>query len=107
MKIGELARRTGVSIRTLHYYDEIGLLSQSLHSAAGHHKYDVRQRCGGTVKAVRSRRSNAASGSIHRCAAPVLQSSCLKPESSRRVRTQENISRTFRWSSWGFPDHPG
>jgi DNA-binding transcriptional MerR regulator len=41
MKIGELARRTGVSVRTLHYYDEIGLLSPSLHSAAGHRIYAV------------------------------------------------------------------
>jgi len=41
MKVGELARRTGVSIRTLHYYDEIGLLSPSLHTAAGHRVYGV------------------------------------------------------------------
>ena len=26
MKIGEVARRAGVSVRTLHHYDEIGLL---------------------------------------------------------------------------------
>jgi len=43
MKIGELARRTGVSIRTLHYYDEIGLLSPTHHSAAGHRIYGVRE----------------------------------------------------------------
>jgi DNA-binding transcriptional MerR regulator len=43
MKIGELARRTGVSVRTLHYYDEIGLLSPSLHSTAGHRIYGVRE----------------------------------------------------------------
>jgi DNA-binding transcriptional MerR regulator len=43
MKIGELARRTGVSIRTLHYYDEIGLLSASRHSTAGHRIYGVRE----------------------------------------------------------------
>jgi DNA-binding transcriptional MerR regulator len=41
MKIGELAQRAGVSIRTLHYYDEIGLLSPSHHSTAGHRIYDV------------------------------------------------------------------
>ena len=28
-KVGELATQTGVSVRTLHYYDEIGLLSPS------------------------------------------------------------------------------
>jgi MerR family transcriptional regulator, thiopeptide resistance regulator len=27
MKVGELAKQTGISVRTLHYYDEIGLLS--------------------------------------------------------------------------------
>lgn len=29
LKVGELAKQTGVSVRTLHYYDEIGLLSPS------------------------------------------------------------------------------
>lgn len=29
MKVGELAKETGISVRTLHYYDEIGLLSPS------------------------------------------------------------------------------
>jgi DNA-binding transcriptional MerR regulator len=29
MKVGELAKQTGISVRTLHYYDEIGLLSPS------------------------------------------------------------------------------
>ena len=38
-RVGELAWRTGVSVRTLHYYDEIGLLSPSQHSAAGHRLY--------------------------------------------------------------------
>ena len=30
MKIGELSKQTGLSIRTLHYYDEIGLLIELL-----------------------------------------------------------------------------
>jgi MerR family transcriptional regulator, thiopeptide resistance regulator len=38
-KVGELARRTGVSVRTLHYYDEIGLLAPSHHTAAGYRLY--------------------------------------------------------------------
>ena len=38
-KVGEVARRTGISIRTLHYYDEIGLVSPSQHSNAGHRIY--------------------------------------------------------------------
>ncbi|HEX8618407.1 MAG TPA: MerR family transcriptional regulator [Thermoanaerobaculia bacterium] len=38
-KIGDLAQRTGVSIRTLHHYDEIGLLSPSHRTPAGHRLY--------------------------------------------------------------------
>ncbi len=33
LKVGELARRTGLTIRTLHHYDEIGLLKPSFHTA--------------------------------------------------------------------------
>lgn len=39
MKVGELARRTGVTVRTLHYYDELGLLSPSRRSEAGYRLY--------------------------------------------------------------------
>lgn len=39
LKVGELARRTGLTIRTLHHYDEIGLLRPSLHSEAGYRLY--------------------------------------------------------------------
>jgi DNA-binding transcriptional MerR regulator len=38
-KVGELAGRTGLSVRTLHYYDEIGLLSPSRRTEAGHRLY--------------------------------------------------------------------
>jgi DNA-binding transcriptional MerR regulator len=40
MKIGELARRGGVSIRALHHYDAIGLLQPSRHTPSGHRLYD-------------------------------------------------------------------
>ena len=43
-KVGELAKRTGVSVRTLHYYDEIGLLTPSHHSEAGYRLYDGERR---------------------------------------------------------------
>jgi MerR family transcriptional regulator, thiopeptide resistance regulator len=39
LKVGELARRTGVTVRTLHHYDEIGLLNPSLHTDSGHRLY--------------------------------------------------------------------
>lgn len=39
LKVGELANRTGITVRTLHHYDEIGLLTPSHHSGAGHRLY--------------------------------------------------------------------
>jgi DNA-binding transcriptional MerR regulator len=39
LKVGELARRTGLTIRTLHHYDEIALLKPSLHTESGHRLY--------------------------------------------------------------------
>jgi MerR family transcriptional regulator, thiopeptide resistance regulator len=42
LKVGELARRTGLTVRTLHHYDEIGLLAPSARSDAGYRLYDGR-----------------------------------------------------------------
>lgn len=39
LKVGDLARRSGVSVRTLHYYEEIGLLAPSQHTPTGHRLY--------------------------------------------------------------------
>jgi DNA-binding transcriptional MerR regulator len=39
MRVGELAKRTGLTVRTLHHYDEIGLLSPSARTEAGHRLY--------------------------------------------------------------------
>src|SRR6478736_3749690 len=39
LRVGELARRTGLTVRTLHHYDAIGLLRPSLHTAAGYRLY--------------------------------------------------------------------
>jgi DNA-binding transcriptional MerR regulator len=39
MQIGELAERTGLSIRTLRHYDEIGLLRPSARSEGGFRLY--------------------------------------------------------------------
>lgn len=38
-KVGELASRTGMSVRALHHYDEIGLLTPSLRTPSGHRLY--------------------------------------------------------------------
>lgn len=40
MKINEVARRSGITVRTLHYYDEIGLLKPSGITEAGYRIYD-------------------------------------------------------------------
>lgn len=39
MRVGELARRTGLTVRTLHHYDRIGLLKPSQHTEAGYRLY--------------------------------------------------------------------
>jgi DNA-binding transcriptional MerR regulator len=39
LKVGELARRTGLTVRALHHYDAIGLVRPSLHTEAGHRLY--------------------------------------------------------------------
>lgn len=39
LNVGDLAKQTGVSVRTLHYYDEIGLLSPSHRTEAGYRLY--------------------------------------------------------------------
>ena len=42
VKVGELAATAGLTVRTLHYYDEIGLLSPSQRTTAGHRLYSTR-----------------------------------------------------------------
>ncbi len=39
LKVGELAKRTGLTVRTLHYYDSIGLLKPSGRSDSGYRLY--------------------------------------------------------------------
>jgi DNA-binding transcriptional MerR regulator len=38
-KVGELAKQTGLTVRTLQYYDDIGLLSPSYRTQSGHRLY--------------------------------------------------------------------
>ena len=42
-RVGEVAERAGITVRTLHHYDEIGLLSPGTHTASGHRLYGVRE----------------------------------------------------------------
>lgn len=46
LSVGELARRTGLTVRALHHYDEVGLLAPSARTPSGHRRYaaaDVRR----------------------------------------------------------------
>lgn len=38
-KVGELAKQTGLTVRTLHHYDKIGLLTPSKYTDGGHRLY--------------------------------------------------------------------
>lgn len=39
MKVGDVARLAGVTVRTLHHYDELGLLQPSRHAESGYRLY--------------------------------------------------------------------
>ena len=41
IRVGVIARRTGISVRTLHYYEELGLLVPSGRSVAGYRLYSA------------------------------------------------------------------
>lgn len=41
-RIGELCRRTGLTVRTLHHWDHVGLLRPSARTSSGHRLYDER-----------------------------------------------------------------
>ena len=41
MKIGELAKRTGLSVHTIRYYEQIGLLPEADRDNSGHRNYDA------------------------------------------------------------------
>ncbi|APG18348.1 MerR family transcriptional regulator [Kosakonia radicincitans] len=41
IQVGELSRRAGISVRTLHHYEHIGLLLPSARSAAGYRLYNL------------------------------------------------------------------
>ncbi|MGH7500597.1 MAG: MerR family transcriptional regulator [Longimicrobiales bacterium] len=43
MKVGDLAKRTGVSVRALHHYDELGLLVPARRTPSGHRVYGARE----------------------------------------------------------------
>jgi DNA-binding transcriptional MerR regulator len=41
MHIGELSRRTGLSVRTIRYYSEVGLVPEAARSPSGYRRYDT------------------------------------------------------------------
>jgi len=40
MRVGDLAKATGLTVRTLHHYDELGLLVPSGRTPSGHRRYE-------------------------------------------------------------------
>lgn len=42
IQVGELAKRAGITVRTLHHYEQTGLLLPSARSAAGYRFYNRR-----------------------------------------------------------------
>lgn len=42
LKVGELARRTGLTVRTLHHYESVGLLRASMRTGSGHRLYGAK-----------------------------------------------------------------
>jgi DNA-binding transcriptional MerR regulator len=43
MRVGDLAKRTGLTVRTLHHYDAIGLLRPSTRTSTGHRLYGKKE----------------------------------------------------------------
>jgi DNA-binding transcriptional MerR regulator len=41
MHIGELARRTGLSVKTVRYYSDLGLVPEATRTRSGHRRYDT------------------------------------------------------------------
>jgi len=41
IQVGELAKRAGITVRTLHHYEQTGLLLPSARSAAGYRLYNL------------------------------------------------------------------
>ncbi|QJW83354.1 MerR family transcriptional regulator [Ramlibacter terrae] len=87
LKVGELARSTGLTVRTLHHYDEIGLLKPSGRSESGYRLYaeaDVAR-----LHAIRALRHRA-------CPSP---RSARCSMAARRRRSASSNSRCMRSSA--------
>jgi hypothetical protein len=73
-RAGDVAKQTGVSVRTLHWYEEIGMLAPSQRSEAGHRLYGPEDlgrlqqsgRCGNSDSRSTKSASVSANGSFHR-----------------------------------------
>ena len=45
IQVGELAKRAGLTVRTLHHYEQTGLLKPSARSEAGYRLYNLSAAC--------------------------------------------------------------
>ena len=95
MKIGELAKQTGLSIRTLHYYDEIGLLSPSHRTDVGYRLYS-NQDIIRLQQIVSLRQLGFSLKEIHECLKnPDFSLQQTIDLHRARVKEQMNLSRTL------------
>lgn len=83
-KVGELARQAGLTVRTLHHYDEIGLLRPSHRSGAGHRLYGAED-LGRLLQILSLRQTGLSLEEIREC--------LTRPELSLQRILEEHVSR--------------
>jgi DNA-binding transcriptional MerR regulator len=89
-KVGELARATGISARTLHYYEQIGLLAPAERTVTGHRLYGE-----GQIHRLRHIRSLVSLGLPLREIRELLGRPGVSPDSSLRAH-RERIRERIR-----------
>ena len=107
-KIGQLAALAGVSVRTLHHYDEIDLVKPSARSDAGYRLYDTRDLEG--LQQVLFFRETRIRPRAHRLAHlrnrdPTFdrKKRCARSPRAARPRTRKKRTRCSRSSTERFP----
>ncbi len=111
-KVGELAKQTGLTVRTLHHYDEIGLLKPSRRTRSGHRLYgeaDVQRlyrilalrRLGFALSEIETVLDADRPICVRRFAVTLRRSSAILPSSGASVSAWSRSSA--RWSDRSSP----
>lgn len=115
MKVGELAKRTGLSVRTLHYYDEIGLLEPSKHTQSRHRLYGAAElerlqqikslrQLGFSLEEIRDCLDSAAFSPRRTIALHVARLRDQMEQQARLIALLETLAATFDSGSSATPD---